>query len=153
MENLIFAKVKINVLPNDRPLQLFRIANFQNHLLSQNAHYHQNQFFLEMRKYLILSGLGFFIWMCGSTDASSGKIAEKAPVDGGKIFKIYCVTCHGAYGDMQANGAKDLRLSALTLEERIQVITKGRNIMTPFENLLNEEKIRAVAEYTLSLKQ
>ena len=63
------------------------------------------------------------------------------------------MTCHGLYGDMGASGAHDLTGSKLTLEERVQVISKGRNTMTPFESLLNEEKIKAVAEYTQTLKK
>lgn len=74
-----------------------------------------------------------------------------ASVDGEKIYKLYCVTCHGIYGDMGANGAFNLTASTLPLEERINVITNGRNLMTPFKDILSEEKIKAVAEYTLKL--
>lgn len=103
-----------------------------------------------------------FVFACGSkeegkttSDSSSKKVAaaKAKKVDGAKIYKQYCVTCHGLYGDMGASGAHDLTGSILTLDERIQVITKGRNTMTPFESLLNEEKIKAVAEYTQTLKK
>jgi len=77
------------------------------------------------------------------------KIAKK--VDGKKVYKTYCVTCHGLYGDMGASGAHDLTKSKLSLEERVEVITNGRKTMTPFKDLLNEEKIKAVAEYTMEL--
>ena len=102
-----------------------------------------------------------FIIACGGqTDKSpSGKSEKTAAakpakkIDGAKIYKTYCVTCHGIYGDMGGSGAFDLTVTELNLEERIEVITKGRNLMTPFEGLLSEEKIKAVAEYIEELKK
>lgn len=88
----------------------------------------------------------------GSADGKPTAAAEKK-IDGEKIYKNYCVTCHGVYGDMGGSGAFDLTTSKLTLDERIQVITKGRNLMTPFEGLLSEEKIKAVAEYVETLRK
>ena len=73
--------------------------------------------------------------------------------DGMAVFRQYCVTCHGADGKLALNGAKDLSKSALTLQERITQITKGKNMMTPFAEVLSPEEIKAVAEYTLSLKK
>ncbi|HRI33863.1 MAG TPA: hypothetical protein PLD02_08915, partial [Saprospiraceae bacterium] len=54
--------------------------------------------------------------------------------------------------DLKTNGAIDLKHSILTLDERILVITKGRNIMTSFENRLTTQQIRSVAEYSIQLK-
>ena len=88
-----------------------------------------------------------------STSKPKAETAAASKIDGGKIYKTYCVTCHGIYGDMGGSGAFDLTKTELTLEERIQVITKGRNLMTPFEGLLSEEKIKAVAEYVGTLKK
>ena len=72
-------------------------------------------------------------------DSSSNKTAEAKPaakkIDGEKIYKTYCITCHGINGDMVGSGTFDLTVTELNLEERIEVITKGRNLMTPFEGL------------------
>ena len=87
-----------------------------------------------------------------STKTTTAKTAEPK-VDGSKIYKTYCVTCHGLYGDMGNVGAFDLTKTTLTLEEKIQVITKGRNTMTPYEGLLSPKQITAVAEFTETLKQ
>lgn len=96
------------------------------------------------------------IWACSSADSSSSQTATSANVaetpDGAKIYKTYCVACHGLYGNMGASGALNLQESELSLEERIEVVTNGRNTMTPFKSLLSEEKIKAVAEYTFTLK-
>lgn len=94
------------------------------------------------------------IYACSSSSAETNATADapKKAVDGEKIYKTYCVTCHGIYGDMGGSGAFDLTKSKLTLEERIKVISEGRNLMTPFKELLSEEKIKAVAEYIETLR-
>ncbi|HMQ48694.1 MAG TPA: cytochrome c [Saprospiraceae bacterium] len=105
---------------------------------------------------LILSSLFLlFILACGSKEesAASEKVAKTEKPDGQQIYKNLCVACHGLYGDMGASGAFNLQTSALNLEERIAVITNGRNTMTPFGSMLKEEEIKAVAEYTLKLKK
>jgi cytochrome c6 len=73
--------------------------------------------------------------------------------DGMAIFRQKCVTCHGADGTLGLNGAKDLSQSILPLEERINRITHGKNLMTPFATILSPEEIKAVADYTLTLKK
>jgi mono/diheme cytochrome c family protein len=78
--------------------------------------------------------------------------AEEKPVDlelGENVFKTNCVICHGQDGKLAVNGAKDLALSKMTVEKRQVIISEGKNLMTPFKSLLSEEKIKAVAHYTL----
>ena len=116
-----------------------------------------------MKKIIAFAFLAVLLAACsdsGNKDASDSKAKpEKAAakakkkIDGAKIYKTYCVTCHGLYGDMGGSGAFDLTVTELTLEEKIEVITNGRNLMTPFEGLLSEEKIKAVAEYIAELKK
>ena len=115
-----------------------------------------------MKKLIVAIGILSLIWACSNSEASSQgseksseAVAADTPpkIDGEKIYRQNCVICHGLYGDMGASGAFNLTTSELTLEERIQVITDGRNAMTSFKALLNEEKIKAVAEYTLELKK
>jgi mono/diheme cytochrome c family protein len=114
-----------------------------------------------MKKILIIFGIAAFIIACGSndesesagkTDTASSESAAPA-IDGKKIYKQYCVTCHGLYGDMGASGAFNLQTSKLALDERVTVITNGRNLMTPFKSLLDPDQIKAVATYTLELKE
>lgn len=91
---------------------------------------------------LVLIGL---FWAC------SGASAGEQP-DGHLIYKMYCVSCHGMQGNMGGNGAFDISRSALSVEQRVEVITGGRNTMTSFGFKLTPEQIRAVAEYTMELK-
>lgn len=113
-----------------------------------------------MRYLAFIAVLAFAVFACGgATPSENGPSKKTTPkkkkkkVDGEKVYKQYCVTCHGVYGDMGASGAFNLTESKLTLDEKIDVITNGRNTMTPFKGLLSEAKIKAVAEYTEKLKK
>ena len=111
-----------------------------------------------MRQIFILAIVGLFIVACSGPENNAKKVSNKKPmakkkIDGGKVYKQYCVTCHGVSGDMGASGAFNLVTSKLSVEEKISVITNGRNTMTPFKGLLSEAKIKAVAEYTETLKK
>ena len=88
--------------------------------------------------------------------ACAGKKDDLKPisgVDGSAVFKTHCQLCHGPDGKLGLNGAKDFSVSELTLEERVEVITKGRNTMASYENILSEDEIKAVAQYTLTFKE
>lgn len=111
-----------------------------------------------MRQTLVFAFICMFLIACGgpseekpSKPTKKKKVAKK--IDGSKVYKQYCVTCHGVTGDMGASGAFDLTATKLTLEEKIGIITNGRNTMTPFKGLLSDAKIKAVAEYTETLKK
>jgi cytochrome c6 len=90
-----------------------------------------------------------------ATTPTETATAPAVPVnaEGKKVFETYCILCHGADGKLGLNGSKDLSVSTVTLEERINQVTNGKNTMTPFKDILTEAEIKAVCEYTLSLKQ
>ena len=91
-----------------------------------------------------------------SPAAESTPVAAPAVVDnaaGKKTFETYCILCHGADGKLGLNGSKDLTISERPIEERIAQVTNGKGTMTPFKDILTEEEIKAVAQYTLSLKK
>ncbi len=109
-----------------------------------------------MKQWFLFLALAALVLACGNS-GTEGRLAASATSadkpDGEKIYKQYCVTCHGLYGDMGGGGAFNLRESQLGLEERVAVITRGRNAMTPFESLLKKKEIRAVAEYIATLRE
>jgi cytochrome c6 len=72
--------------------------------------------------------------------------------DGEQVYKRYCILCHGADGKLGVNGAKDITVSKLTLEERELQIKKGKNTMTPFEGILTETQMKSAAMYSMTLK-
>ena len=81
------------------------------------------------------------------------KTAKADGPNGEKIFRTYCITCHGIDGKLGLNGAKDLSVSEVTLEDRIAQVTNGKGLMTPFEGILSEEQIKAVVDYTFTFKE
>ena len=99
--------------------------------------------------------IGIGIWACsdGQTGNENKQDKVSATNEKGKsIFKTYCILCHGADGKLGLNGAKDMSISELSLEERIEVITNGRNTMVPYKGVLEADEIKAVAEYTMRFK-
>ena len=70
-----------------------------------------------------------------------------------KLFKKYCMVCHGMDGKLGLNGAKDLTVCPLGFDQRVTLIADGRGAMTPFKGILSESEIEQVAQYTLNLKK
>lgn len=102
-----------------------------------------------MRKLLAFGSLLAMILLFSNMTVVETAQPKKA--DGEKIYKQYCVTCHGLRGDMGVSGAANFIESKLKVEERIKVITNGRNNMASFKALLDKDKIKAVAQYTMTL--
>ncbi len=86
------------------------------------------------------------IWSC--SDAPSNGVPKR--LDGGRLWRLNCVSCHGADGALQFQGAFNLTTSTLDLEQRILVITKGRNKMQAYEGVLDADQIEAVARYSMT---
>ena len=105
-----------------------------------------------MKQWLLSIFLLALAVACANSTIDKEDVEGSKP-DGEKIFKNYCTPCHGLYGNMGAGGAFNLQESKLSVEERILVITNGRNAMTPFKTLLQPDEIKAVAKYTLKLKK
>jgi cytochrome c6 len=109
-----------------------------------------------MAKYIIFLCLALAVFACGSKENGNtvkDSSSSKPAVDGAKIFKQNCELCHGADGKLGANGSKDLTVSELDMNERIARVTKGKGLMMPYENILSLAEIKAVVEYTMTLKK
>ncbi len=89
----------------------------------------------------------------GGSNSNKSTKASSEVVLGSKIFKQYCVTCHGLDGKAKINGAKDITISEMSFEERISLIQNGKLTMIAYKNLLSESEIKAVAKYTMEIKE
>ena len=74
------------------------------------------------------------------------------PRAGGRDLFQNCVLCHkydGRGGPSEGGYAADLRVTKLSREELIQVITEGRMAkgMPPFKGMLDESKIATLAKF------
>lgn len=94
----------------------------------------------------------FFLFLFGFSSCRKGNSGnEKA--DGAELYKKHCRLCHGADGSLGLSGAADLSHSALSPEDTRHVIESGRRTMQPFDKVLNEEEIKAVTDYVISLRK
>ncbi len=114
-----------------------------------------------MNKLIILVATVAIIFACGNdtskstTSTTSSAKKAIASVDGKAVYQKNCIACHGVNGDMGVSGAANLAESKLTLAERITVLKNGREgtAMVSYSSLLDEDEMKAVAEYTLKLGQ
>lgn len=74
-------------------------------------------------------------------------------LNGKELFNASCISCHGADGKLGLMEASDLSISTMDLSAKIELIKNGKGAMTPFSEILTEEQIKAVAEYSESLKK
>jgi len=51
------------------------------------------------------------------------------------------------------SGAKDLSVSQLTEDKKINIVTNGKNAMKPYKDALTADQIKAVSDYTETLKK
>lgn len=76
----------------------------------------------------------------------------KVPRGGGRELFQNCVLCHkydGRGGPSEGGYGADLRVTKLTHEELVEVITIGRagKGMPPFKGMLDDEKIETLAHF------
>jgi mono/diheme cytochrome c family protein len=66
-------------------------------------------------------------------------------------WEMRCSTCHGMQGEGQLGpqlGDGAVVDAYPDIDDQIEVITEGRNGMPPFGQVMDEDEIRALAEYT-----
>lgn len=90
-----------------------------------------------------------------SKKKAAGPVSSEAAnsVNGQELYTANCERCHGADGKLGLMGSKDLSASALAVDAKIELIKNGKGAMTPYSGVLSDEQIRAVAEYTETLKK
>jgi len=74
-----------------------------------------------------------------------------AAIDGKGIYAAKCVSCHGANGDEQIAGAKNLKFTTLTPEQQKAIIKGGGNGM-PSQPDLTDAQLNSLVSYIATLK-
>ncbi len=93
-----------------------------------------------VRVLMLIAALG--LGACGRVSSQSSENEL-----GKQTYETYCLACHGADGKLKLNDAPDLTFSDMTLEERIENVTKGGSMMPAFVEVISKEEIAAVAAY------
>lgn len=115
--------------------------------------------FKKKNKMLAVASLILIIGAYGLAEMSKKQKSKsmegisESNINGQELYSASCAKCHGEDGKLNLLGAKDLSISTMDLNARIEIIKNGKNAMTPFSGMLNEEQIKAVAEYTETLKK
>lgn len=86
----------------------------------------------------------------GKMDTSA--FSANAMEEGQFIYGKSCVNCHGSDGKMGGSGSKDLSLTALTDNEKREIIRKGKNAMPGYKDL-SDTQVESVIQYINTLKQ
>ena len=115
-----------------------------------------------MKKLLFLFVLSLIVLACGGGEDAAGEAPTastpakpKKEINAKKLWKINCISCHGATGNMGVNGAANLQESDKDLDYRINIITNGseNGVMTAFGEVLEADEIEALAKYSMSFKK
>lgn len=92
---------------------------------------------------LLLAGLGF---------AASGFAASIN--NGGRLYAMHCISCHGANGVPTLVGAPDFKRSMVLLRpdaQLVQSLKVGRGAMPAYLGIMNERELLDVVAYTRTL--
>ena len=101
--------------------------------------------------------LAMIMFSCILFAATAPALAEDVPA-GKAGYDKKCAMCHGKDGvaKKMAKGAANLNdpewQSSTTLDEVFKVISEGSETMKGFAGKLSEDEIKAISEYTLTLK-
>ena len=74
------------------------------------------------------------------------------PAPGQLLFQKNCVRCHGANGQLGANGAHNLTKSNLNAFGRTYLVTNGMGKMPAFGKKLTPAQVQQVVAYSLTLR-
>ncbi len=77
---------------------------------------------------------------------------SEANVNGKELYNAACVKCHGADGKKEIEGADNLNVSTMDISARIDIIKNGYGKMDEFGGTLTDAQIKAIAEYSQSIK-
>lgn len=70
-----------------------------------------------------------------------------------RVYGYKCAICHGKDGNSLIKLAPNLTESTLTLEERVNIISHGKNTMPPQKDVLDEATILGLAEYVATFRE
>ncbi|MDF2437436.1 MAG: cytochrome c, mono- and diheme variant family [Bacteroidota bacterium] len=88
-----------------------------------------------------------------SKPVTEENVPASTAVNGHDIFMANCTSCHGVDGKAGLSGAKDLSVSTLDQNTQEEIIRNGKAPMPGYSGILTEEQIKAVAEYSATLRK
>lgn len=106
---------------------------------------------MDLKNTILLSALSTVLVLSCASEAGNPANPPGARSRGASLFSTHCTLCHGKDGALGISGAKDLRVSTLTKDEMIALVTNGKGAMAPYKNVLTKAEIEAVVEHVRTL--
>lgn len=93
----------------------------------------------------LLAAVAACMLMVGAAQAAS-------PVNGGKLYNLHCVSCHGHNGQAQMPGVPDFKRRGLFKPntQMVNLVERGSGVMPAYRGLLSREEILDVLAYIRS---
>ena len=99
---------------------------------------------------------GIAVFMCSRSSAGT----SAAPADAAATYKSKCASCHGANGSGQTAAGKAMKLRdlrsaevrAMSDEQLLAIISKGKGKMPGYEKSLGAATCKALLAYVKQLK-
>lgn len=86
-------------------------------------------------------------------DSTQTEQHQKQMLEYGKqLYTAACVSCHGENGDLGKSGAKNLKTSTLSEQEKSMIIKKGKGVMPSYSSL-SDAQVQAIVKYVSTLKK
>lgn len=114
-----------------------------------------------MKYFILAATLSLFMASCSNDNPNnksnenhlSSLTVDERMAEAKELFEGQCKLCYGIDGTLGLNGAKDLSKSTLSKEERIDIITHGKNAMAAYKDEYSPQEIVMLAEYVETLKK
>jgi len=74
-------------------------------------------------------------------------------LDGAKLFKSNCSSCHGRKGGLGLGGATNLKKSEIDITHRVAMIYYGKGKMQAYGEQIDPTKLVALAQYVETLRK
>lgn len=78
---------------------------------------------------------------------------DLASLEGGKLYKQNCTTCHGRRGGLGISGATNLKKSNIELNQRVAMMYFGKGKMLTYKDALKPEEMVAIATFLESMRK
>lgn len=107
---------------------------------------------MALRNTVLLTVLSAILVLSCASEAGEAGTHPGGRSRGAQLFSTHCTLCHGKDGSLGVSGAKDLRISTLSKDEMIALVTNGKGTMASYKNVLTKAEIEALVEHVRTLQ-
>jgi mono/diheme cytochrome c family protein len=150
---LITGIYMLTQIPEIKPLLIIKIIAVLASIPLAVIGFKKGKKALAVIAFLLIVGAYGLAEMSKKQKSSSVETPAATSLNGQGIYTENCSRCHGDDGKAGLMGATDLSASSISVDEKMLIIKNGKGAMDPFAGQLTDEQIKAVAEFTETLKK